>query len=148
MHKIYYPYEAFRADLKVLTTKIDKPFDAIVGIARGGMLIAQMLGEYYDLRDVFCLNALAYDDTRKRDEVRVYNLPDLSAYRSVLVVDDIVDSGDTMYEVVTTLQGRFAQCRCYSAAIFYKRDAKFEPTWYVKEPEGWIDFFWSVDLKV
>ncbi len=148
MHRIYYPYETFRADLKALTSKIDKPFDAIVGIARGGMLIAQMLGEYYNLRAVFCLNALAYDDTRKRDAVRLYNLPDLSTYRSVLVVDDIVDSGDTMKEVLSTLQARFADIGFESAALFYKQSASFVPTWYVKEPEGWIDFFWSVDLKV
>jgi len=50
MNKIYYPYEEYRQDLKTLISKIDKPFDAILGIARGGLSMAQMLGEYYDLR--------------------------------------------------------------------------------------------------
>ncbi len=44
--KIYYPYQEFQADLKVLIHKIDQPFDTILGIARGGLSMAQMLGEY------------------------------------------------------------------------------------------------------
>ncbi|RUM74475.1 MAG: phosphoribosyltransferase, partial [Sulfurovum sp.] len=51
MHKIYYSYETYKEDLKQLIQKIDQPFDAILGIARGGLSMAQMLGEYYGLRD-------------------------------------------------------------------------------------------------
>ena len=48
MIKVYYPYSEYREDLKTLIEKIDQPFDAILGIARGGLSMAQMLGEYYD----------------------------------------------------------------------------------------------------
>lgn len=147
MKKHYYPYTEFRDDLKLLTQKIDKPFDVIVGISRGGLSMAQMLGEYYDIRKVYAISSIGYNDALKLDEVRVFNIPDLSDAKSVLIVDDIVDSGDTIAEVLRVLKSRFDSVTLYSASIFYKKSAKIAPTWYVKEPQGWIEFFWSVDLK-
>lgn len=63
--RIYYPYDEFREDLKHLIEKIDQPFDAILGIVRGGLSMAQMLGEYYDLREVYAINTIGYDDAEK-----------------------------------------------------------------------------------
>jgi len=148
MNKIYYPYQEFKEDLKTLTQKIDQPFDAILGIARGGLAMAQMLGEYYDLREVYAVNTIGYDDTEKNESVEVFNLPDLKSAKQVLIVDDIVDSGDTLVEVLAILNEKYPSVTFSSASLFYKKTAKITPTWYVKEPKGWIDFFWSVDLKV
>jgi len=144
---IYYPYDEFREDLKTLTRKIDQPFDAILGIARGGLAMAQMLGEYYDLREVYAINTIGYDDTEKKDVVEVFNIPDLKSAKQVLIVDDIVDSGDTLIEILKVLNEKYSTVTFFSASLFYKKTAKITPTWYVKEPKGWIDFFWSVDLR-
>jgi len=104
MEKHYYPYSEFRDDLKTIASKIDKPFDAIMGISRGGLSMAQMLGEYYDIRKVYAINSIGYDDTVKLDEVRIFNIPDLSGSKSVLIVDDIVDSGDTIVKILEILK--------------------------------------------
>lgn len=146
MDKIYYPYEEFRDDLKILTGKIDQDFDAILGIARGGLSMAQLLGEYYDLREVYSINTIGYEDTHKNERVEIFNIPELKSSTKVLIVDDIVDSGDTLLEVLAVLQSRYPNVTFVTASIFYKKTAKIRPTWYVKEPKGWIDFFWSVDL--
>lgn len=147
MIQTYYPYQEFRDDLKTLTCKIDKPFDAIVGISRGGLSMAQMLGEYYDIRKVYAMNTIGYDDTKKLDSIQVFNVPDLSSTKSVLIVDDIVDSGDTIIAVLEVLNARFPDIVVYVASLFYKKSAKIEPNWYAKEATQWIDFFWSVDLR-
>ena len=147
MDKIYYPYEEFKDDLKILTGKIDQSFDSILGIARGGLSMAQLLGEYYDLREVYSINTIGYEDTHKNESVEIFNIPELKSSKKVLIVDDIVDSGDTLVEVLAVLQSRYPSVTFITASIFYKKTAKITPTWYVKEPKGWIDFFWSVDLK-
>ncbi len=144
---IYYPYEACREDLKTLTEIIDQSFDAILGIARGGLSMAQMLGEYYDLREVYAINTIGYEDTLKNESVEVFNIPDLKSAKQVLIVDDIVDSGDTLVEILKVLERKYPHVTFLSASLFYKKTAKIAPTWYVKEPKGWIDFFWSVDLR-
>ena len=147
MEKIYYPYEEYKQDLKTLISKIDQPFDAILGIARGGLSMAQMLGEYYDLREIYAINTIGYDDTEKKDNVDVFNMPDLKSAKQVLIVDDIVDSGDTLIEILKVLNEQYPHVTFLTASLFYKKTAKIAPTWYVKVPKGWIDFFWSVDLR-
>jgi len=134
-------------DAGELTEKIGWGFDAIIAIARGGMSLAHLLGEYYNLRSVYTINTIGYEDTRKRDRVQVFNVPQLDDAKSVLLVDDIVDSGDTLIEVLAHLQAKYPHIEYKTAALFYKKSAKIAPTWYVKEADAWIDFFWSVDLK-
>ena len=147
MTRIYYPYTEFRDDLRLLVQKIDQPFDTILGIARGGLSMAQLLGEHYDIRQVYAINTIGYDGTKKKDSVEVFNIPDLKSASTVLIVDDIVDSGDTLIEVLDTLNTKYPNVTFITASLFYKKTAKITPTWYVKEPKGWIDFFWSVDLR-
>jgi len=147
MNKRYYPYQEFRDDLKLLTEKIDVEFDTIVGIARGGLSMALMLGEYYDMRSVYSINTIGYQDTQKLDSVNVFNIPNLNNSKRVLIVDDIVDSGDTLIEVIEVLNQKYPQIEIITASIFYKTTAKIEPDYYAKETDEWIEFFWSVDLR-
>jgi len=145
--RVYYPYSEFRDDLKLLAGKIDKKFDAILCIARGGMTMAHLLGEYYDMREVYSVNTIGYEDTQKNEGVEVFNIPDLGSAKSVLILDDIVDSGDTLIDVLHVMRERYPQITFFIASLFYKKSAKIAPDWYVKEATCWIDFFWTVDLK-
>ena len=147
MTKTYYSYQEFKEDLKTLTKKIDQEFDVIMPIARGGLSMALMLGEYYDIREVYAINTIGYNDTQKLDTVKVFNIPDLQKAKKVLIVDDIVDSGDTLVEVLKVLKEQYPNVLFYTASLFYKKSAKIAPTWYVKEAKEWIEFFWSEDLK-
>jgi len=147
MNKIYYAYDEFRDDLKLLTEKIDKAFEVLMPISRGGLSMGQMLGEFYDIREVYAINTMGYDNSKKLDEVKVFNVPLLKEGQKVLIVDDIVDSGDTLVEVLRVLKSQYPQTTFFTASIFYKPTAIIKPNWWVKEPKGWIDFFWSEDLK-
>ncbi len=146
MQKLYYSYEDFLTDTKRLTQKIDWEFDAIIAIARGGLSIAQFLGEYYDIREVYSINTVGYDGEKKLDRVKVFNTPKVKEHSKVLIVDDIVDSGDTLIEVLGILHNSYPQTTFKTASLFYKKSAKIAPDWYVKEANRWIDFFWTVDM--
>ena len=146
MQKLYYPYTDFLSDAKQLTQNIDWKFDAIIAIARGGLSLAQLLGEYYDLRAVYSINTIGYEDTKKLKDVKVFNIPHLNHAKAVLIVDDIVDSGDTLIEVLKVLEEAYPDVTFKTASLFYKKSAKIAPNWYVQEAKEWIDFFWSEDL--
>lgn len=147
MTKRYYPYNACRNDLKILTQKIDKEFDTIVAIARGGLILSLMLGEYYDIRKVYSINTIGYEGETKLENVKVNNIPNLKNSTRVLIVDDIVDSGDTLTEVLKVLESKYPRITFYSASLFYRPTAQLSPDWYVVESDEWIEFFWSEDLK-
>lgn len=147
MDKRYYPYEDFLTDTKILTEKIDWKFDSIIAIARGGLSLAQLLGEYYNIREVYSINTIGYEDTAKLESVEVFNIPELKDANTVLIVDDIIDSGDTLVEVLKVLRQAYPNVRFKTAALFYKKSAKIAPDWYVQEADKWIEFFWTVDMK-
>ncbi len=146
MEKRYYPYEDFLADTKSLAQMIDWEFDTIIPIARGGLSLGHLLGEFYDIREVYSINTIGYEDTLKLDSVKVFNIPELTEAKNVLVVDDIVDSGDTMIEVLKVLHKAYPAVNFKTASLFYKKSAKIAPDWSVQEADRWIEFFWSVDL--
>lgn len=148
MEKVYYGHDELQQDLKELLKSIKQEnFDAIVAIARGGMTIAHILAEGLDLRNCFSINSIHYDDTQKLDTIQIFNIPDLADAKKVLIVDDIVDSGDTMIEVLKVFRDKYSTINFKTGAIFYKTTALIKPDFYVKESNDWIDFFWVNDLK-
>lgn len=144
---VYYPYQEFREDLKILVKKIDFEFDAIIAIARGGMIIAQMIGEYFDIRDVFIINSIGYKGDKRIDSIKIFNIPNLDRSKNILIVDDIIDSGQTMKEILNILNKNHSKKVFKTASIFYKKEALYKPDFFVKYTTKWVDFFWSIDLK-
>ena len=148
MERKYYSYQEFLEDSKELLTQIKsyEP-DCIVSIARGGMCLGHILSQTLDLRDIFTINSVLYDGNEKNDRQKIFNIPELSNYNRVLVVDDIVDSGETAYAIVELLKNKYERLDIKLASLFYKETATIQPDYKVKEAKEWIDFFWEVDLR-
>ncbi len=146
MDRYYYSYEEFRDDMHELKDKVtDFSPDTLLSIARGGVLPGLFLAHAMDTNRLFTLNAIHYDDTKKLDSMEIFNLPDLSSAKKVLVVDDIVDSGDTVSAVLKLLRGNYPDIEFKLASIFYKPSASIQPDFSVREADRWIDFFWEAD---
>jgi len=148
MDKIYYSYDNCIDDCKVLLPKIKlyNP-DALVSIARGGLTVGHLLSEALETRKIYTINSIHYNDTKKLDTFDIFNIPDLSNINKIIIVDDIVDSGETIVEIKSILQNKFPNSEFKVATIFYKKSAIVEPDFWVKEANNWIEFFWEVDLK-
>jgi xanthine phosphoribosyltransferase len=140
----YYKYEEFTQDIETLyqLSKSYKP-DIILAVARGGVTIGHFLSEKFKIRDLYTLNSIHYDDTKKLDTVEIFNIPKLPDNAKVLVVDDIVDSGESLKEIMNKLQEMYPKTKFKTAAIFYKKTAIFRADFSIKETKEWIEFFWS-----
>ncbi len=147
MEKYYYGYEEFVGDADALVHKI-KGFDpdTLLAVARGGLTLGHFMAQAMDTRRLFALNSIHYDKTRKLETLEVFNIPDLKSARRVLIVDDIIDSGETLREVLRLLKTKFPQTQFKLATIFYKPTAVIEADYTLKKAHEWIDFFWEVDL--
>ncbi|KGI55732.1 phosphoribosyltransferase [Campylobacter sp. MIT 97-5078] len=142
---IVYPYEEFEKDVKVLAKQIRSDFnpDAIVAVARGGMTLGHFLAMHINTRLIFTLNSIHYDDTAKLGHIEIFNVPELSKFNKVLIVDDIIDSGETMQEILRILKEKFPNIEFKVASLFYKDQALLEPEFKVKKTDEWIEFFWE-----
>jgi xanthine phosphoribosyltransferase len=144
----YYSYEEFKLDVNLLAKEVKASFapDAIVAIARGGMTLGHFLAEALEMRDLYAINSIHYEETRKLDTIDVFNIPDLSRATQVLVVDDIIDSGETMIEIKRVLQEKYPHIQIKVAAVFYKEKALLRPDFAAREATQWIEFFWDFQI--
>ena len=144
----YYSYEEFKLDVNLLAKEVKASFapDAIVAIARGGMTLGHFLAEALEMRDLYAINSIHYEETRKLDTIDVFNIPDLSQAMQVLVVDDIIDSGETMIEIKRVLQEKYPHITMKVAAVFYKEKALLRPDFAAREATQWIEFFWDFQI--
>jgi xanthine phosphoribosyltransferase len=145
----YYSYPQFLNDTKLLLNQIkqDSPSDAILALARGGLTLGHFLSNALENRHLLCLNAIHYDNNIKRDDdVVLFNLPDLTQYKTLLVVDEIVDSGETMKAVVEELNKIYPNLEVKTLTLFQKKSACFQCDYFAQNTDEWIEFFWEKDL--
>jgi len=143
----YYPYETFVKDVKTLVemTKDYNP-DTLVSIARGGVTLGHAYASATDNRQLMSINSVLYNEQEKGEKCELFNIPDLSNASRVLILDDIIDSGQTMLAVVTTLTKLYPHVIIKSASIYYKKTALIQSAFSLYEASDWIEFFWEKDF--
>lgn len=148
MEKFYYSYDEFAKDTQKLVDSCrDYNADILLAVARGGLTLGHLMAQALDTRNLFTLNSIHYEGELKLDTFNIFNIPDLSSAKRVLIIDDIVDSGETMQEILRVLGEKFPDTEFKLATIFYKPTAVLQPDYTVREAKEWIDFFWEVDVK-
>jgi xanthine phosphoribosyltransferase len=127
---------------------VSQEFDAIVGVARGGLCMAHCMAEGLEIREVQTVRTELYDKSCKRSKISIFDTCALSGVKKVLVVDDIADSGETLQEVMGYLEKKYPEISFVSATLFYKNTSVYKPHFWVNEANTWIEFFWEEDFKV
>ncbi len=143
----YYPYQDFKIDTNLLIKKV-KEFNPqiIVGIARGGLTLAHAMAEGLEIREVQTLRTELYDKSCKRDSLNIFDTCAFEDVQRILVVDDIADSGETLDAIMKHLQDKYKNIEFKSATLFYKETSVYEPHFWIKDADDWIDFFWERDF--
>ena len=145
---IFYSYDEFAVDAKKMAKQIKDEFDpeVILAVARGGLTLGHSLAIALNNRNLFTLNSIHYEDTNKLDTIQIFNVPDLSKYTKILLVDDIIDSGESMVEIKRELLKRYPNLDIKIATVFYKEKALLLPEFKVKEAHDWVEFFWDIHI--
>jgi xanthine phosphoribosyltransferase len=148
LEKLYYSYDLFKEDTQKLVNSCrDYEPDVLLAVARGGLTLAHLMAQAMDMRNLYTLNSVHYEGELKLDTFNVFNIPDVSHAKRVLIIDDIVDSGETMEEILKILKEKFPNVEFKLATLFYKKTAVLQPDYTVREATQWIDFFWEIDVK-
>ena len=145
---IFYSYDEFAVDAKRMAKQIKDEFnpEVILAVARGGLTLGHSLAVALENRNLFTLNSIHYEDTNKLDTIQIFNVPDLSRYTKILLVDDIIDSGESMVEIKRELLKRYPNLDIKIATVFYKEKALLLPEFKVKEAHDWVEFFWDIHI--
>ncbi len=122
--------------------------DLLIGLSRGGLIpLGYLSGEkMFDIRDTYAIALRSYDHTKQGAlSVRVpVHAQDFQRYKSILVIDDLIDSGKTMSFVLSLLQQHAGNAKVRTVVLFYKSaKASITPDYYAQETENWIVFPWE-----
>jgi len=121
--------------------------DIILAIARGGLTVAGALGYALGIKNCFAISVEYYTGVDERLDVPVVlpPMPDLVAVKdlSVLIADDVADTGDTLSMVEEIVHPHVLEAR--SAVLYTKSRSIIEPTYTWRRTDAWITFPWSAD---
>ena len=124
--------------------------DMILGIARGGLLVAGAIGYAIGVKNTFTMNVEFYTGIDERLEMPMIlpPVPDLVdfAETKVLIADDVADTGATLQLVQEFCEGKVAEVRC---AVLYEKPRSTITCEYVwRRTDQWIVFPWSAQAPV
>ena len=141
-------WEAYGRGVRELATLVaDDGYrpDLILSIARGGLFVAGSLGYALDVKNVHLINVEYYTGIDERLPVPIAlppvpELVDLGG-ASVLIADDVADTGDTLSFVHAFCRGKVGEVR---AAVLYEKPRSVIASEYVwQRTDRWIVFPWS-----
>jgi len=140
-------WEQFHKDARALAALLkDKgPFSTLVAVSRGGLAPAAIIARELDLRCVETISIASYDEKVRGNAHILKGLaPDVverSKDGSVLVIDDLADSGETLRLVRTLLP------QAHIATLYVKPTGKPQVDTFVSEKaqDCWIYFPWDLE---
>jgi hypoxanthine phosphoribosyltransferase len=119
--------------------------DIVLGIARGGLVLAASLAYALGCKNLFTMNVEFYTGEGTTLDAPVMLPPLLDSTElddmRVLLVDDVADSGKTLRLVLEFCRGHVAEAR--AAVLYQKPGSVLDAEFVWKHTDQWIDFPWS-----
>ena len=116
-----------------------RKYDLVIGVARGGMPVAMVVSDHLGVKIDF-VNVKSYNDIGKRTPPRILStLTEGVQGKDVLLIDDLVDQGDTMTFMKRYLNDQKPKS-LETAVMFKKPWSKTEPDYYLESVSEWIVF--------
>jgi hypoxanthine phosphoribosyltransferase len=118
--------------------------DTLVGILRGGMIVADLLSDLLNIREVYVVGCKSYAGL-SAGEVRLYHdllLKDLGG-RDVLLVDDVADTGSTLETAVEKILKPRNPRTVRTATLLIKPWSKSKPDYTAASTDAWVVFPWE-----
>lgn len=117
-------------------------YDLIVGVARGGIPVAMVVSDHLDVK-LDIINVKSYGGIEERVTPRILStLTEAVEGKRVLLVDDLVDQGDTM-DTVSDFLRKQSPAILKTAVLFKKPWTKTEPDYFLEVVDKWIVFPWE-----
>lgn len=119
--------------------------DYIIGITMGGLIPLYFLAKKLDIDKVLTVSATSYEKDKQK-ELKITYLPEIDLRgKKVLLVDDIVDTGNTIKGVSEAVIGKYNPGELKTAAFVVNKDrCKLLPDFYAfEEPGEWVVFPWE-----
>jgi hypoxanthine phosphoribosyltransferase len=137
-------------DLAHMIKKSDFQPDIVLSIARGGFFLGAALGYALGVKNSFTMSVEFYTGVDQRLPMPVVlppvpNKVDLNG-ATVLIADDVADSGETLRLVMDFWKGTVKEAR--SVVLYEKSRSVVKPDFSWRLTDKWIEFPWSTGMPI
>ena len=113
----------------------------IVGLSRGGLIPAVYLSHHYQT-PMKVIDVASYEDN-KSGEVKFYNYHGIDGDEDILLIDDIIATGKTLYTVTNKLKEENPERKVYIGTLFNTTGASSNGYW----PSNAQSISWAEEVK-
>lgn len=117
--------------------------DLVVAVSRGGFVPARLICDFLDISDLLSIQSQHWVEAARAAERAILKYPyriDASG-KNVLIVDDIVDTGDTLKLARDFVEREWRPASVRTAALqWISSVAKYRPDYYYIEVRDWTWF--------
>ena len=129
-----------------MANNFDRP-QYLIALMRGGLVPARIMADYFNISSDFqVLPVKSYENYTKRGKVKITANFDLSVIQGqrVIVMDDLLDSGNTVRDVRKYLMTH-KPASLKVAALYWKDCSKEIPDYYAEKTPSdlWLTFPWE-----
>lgn len=118
--------------------------DCIVSISRGGNVVSRIISDLMGTLPISSITISSYHDLKKYDTPRLVEKSDRDLMgKSVLLVDEVSDTGETFHIAVEYLKSKNVT-KIYTLSPYIKPHTTFHPDFYAKSIDGWIIFPYDI----
>ena len=121
--------------------------DIIIAIGRGGYMPARIIADFLQIMNLTSFKIEHYVGAQKNPKAVIrYPLSKDIECRTVLLVDDVCDSGDTFTVARQHLMDIMYPEEIRTAVMHYKKVSSYEPDYYARKMVKWrwIIYPWAV----
>jgi len=124
--------------------------EIVLSIARGGFFLGASLGYALGVKNSFTMSVEFYTGIEERLPMPVVlppvpNKVDLKG-ATVLIADDVADSGETLRLVQDFWRGTVKEAR--TVVLYEKPRSVVKPDYVWRKTEKWIEFPWSAGMPL
>jgi hypothetical protein len=149
-HLTYSQFGDAVLDLAYQIKKSEFKPEIVLSIARGGFFLGAALGYALGVKNSFTMSVEFYTGVEERLPMPVVlppvpNKVDLHG-ATVLIADDVADSGETLRLVEEFWRGTVKETR--TAVLYEKPRSVVKPDYVWRKTDKWIEFPWSTGMPI
>ena len=145
LNKYIYSWSDFDNDIDQIFNQLvsdEWTPDYIVGVKRGGLVPAIKLSHLLN-KPLIMMSCQLRDS--KDNEVRLYEVEEISRNKNILIVDDICDSGITLSEIISKFRcNNFNENNIKTCSLIFNTTQNFLVNHYGRTINRMIDDSWII----
>jgi hypoxanthine phosphoribosyltransferase len=130
---------------RIIRSSEHSRYECILGVSRGGLVLARILSDLLDIQNLMVIRCEYYSDIGERMSKPTITQgvgADAITNKSVLIVDDVADSGESLLAVKEDISSKGPRS-LKIATIFVKPWTKIVPDYFRRKTSAWIIFPWE-----